>query len=161
MRTIKTTLVVALATLAASLVSANARADAISISLPAAITVTRGELSVIVTGTLTNNTLSPLDVLGSETVPGADPLSLIDLSPFTLNGGPNGPMNLFSFNVLSSAALGAQVGNYTIFDSLGKSYSANFTVNIVSPTVVPEPGTLLLFGSGLASLGLLRRRAKL
>jgi hypothetical protein len=150
----KTAVVVAVAMLTAGMLGGNARADDITISLPMTISVSPGELDVTVDGTLTNNTGSPLDVLGSETVPGADPLSITDFSPFTLNPGTNGPMELFSFNVLPTAAAGTQVGTYAILDSLGNTYSVDFAVNIV------EPGTGFLLASGLASLGLLLRKVR-
>lgn len=155
MRKISTTAIaVAFAALIIGLASGPARADDIAISLPMTISVSPGELDVTVDGTLTNNTGSPLDVLGSETVPGADPLSITDFSPFTLNPGANGPMELFSFNVLPTAAAGTQVGTYAILDSLGNTYSVDFAVNI------PEPGTGFLLAYGLASLGLLLRKAR-
>lgn len=149
----KTSIRVALAALAACLISACARADDITIAPLGTITVTQGQLNVAIDGTLTNNTGSPLDVLGSETVPGADPLSIVDLSPFTLSAGANGPMELFSFDVLSNAALGIELGSYDIVDALGNSYTVDFTLDVIAPvTSAPESSSLLFLATGLCSL---------
>jgi len=156
----KISVLVAFAALAACMVSTRAWADDITISPLGTVTVTQGELNVAVDGTLINNTGGALDVLGSETVPGADPSSILDFSPFTLSAGTNGPMELFSFNVLPDAALGTELGSYTILDALGNTYTADFTVDVLPAAAVPEPGTVILLGSGLAALGFFRRRAK-
>jgi len=154
----KTSFMVAVAVLAAFMVSTQARADDITISFPGILTVSQGQLNVAVDGTLINNTGSSLDVLGSETVPGADPLSILDLTPSPLTPGSTGLIELFSFNVLPIAALGPEVGSYIVTDASGNSYTADFTVDVLPATTVPEPVSVILLGLGLLALACFRRR---
>jgi PEP-CTERM motif-containing protein len=61
------------------------------------------------------------------------------------------PLTLFSFSFTSSS------GGALFFDDLGTDNQGAILDNVVLEQV-PEPGTLLLLGGGLAALGVWRRR---
>jgi hypothetical protein len=102
-------------------------------------------------------------------------------SPFTLIQGPNGVAVLLELDGISYSGTSASgnsptVGLFTtqvtvpgtvtaILTTLagggsisGQTYSASFTAT--APATTPEPGTSLLFGTGLIGLGLMVRRLR-
>jgi hypothetical protein len=80
----------------------------------------------------------------------SDPSWMTDLSfPAGLGLAPGpGAFNQLTFNEYTQSASGYA----------GFTGAANLTSMTIRTTSVPEPGTLVLFGAGLAGFGLLRRR---
>jgi hypothetical protein len=63
--------------------------------------------------------------------------------------------------MLSDLKIGSvAIGHNKAFDSEGNSFELNSYLTLTEITPVPEPATMLLFGSGLAFLAGFRRRAK-
>ena len=84
-------------------------------------------------------------------------------TPFTLDPGQSYLGPLFTVSTLSTDAAGLYKGFFdiTFADALGNTFTdtAQFGVNVgSSASVTPEPGSWLLLSTGLAGIGLLRRR---
>ena len=66
-----------------------------------------------------------------------------------------------TWNNTTLAALGVNPGTYTYNWGSG-AHADKLVIDVVSPTVIPEPGTLGLLGTGLIGLaGMARRKLKL
>lgn len=120
--------------------------------------------------TLTNLTSSPIFLNGDTSTTGSLNLTVSD-NPFLNNaplslasGASSGPFAIFTVTIAPGTLPGAySLNGFTILGGLSGSDfnpigSANFTVDVLSP--VPEPGTMLLVGSGLVGLAIRLRRKK-
>jgi hypothetical protein len=70
---------------------------------------------------------------------------------------PNTPVGTYDLNTYSIFG-GADGGTGSAFDDLA---DVNFSITVANPVSAPEPSLLLLLGSGLVCLVLLRRKASL
>jgi hypothetical protein len=117
---------------------------------------------VVFDGTLTNSGTDDVFLNGVVSFISSPDLT-VDDQPFFLNTPlflpPNGGTftgELFDVAISSAAAIGAYTGSFTIqggadaeaFDSLA---TANFSVEVVSASQIPEPSTIIL----LTTMGLL------
>ena len=155
------------------------RADTIDLTLVQATqTVVQGTTVVGFDATVSNPT-AVTEFLNSDGSTTNSALVTVDDSPFTglssvwpltlapsgQSGDSFGPALLFNLDLPANLAPGTYTGSFSI---LGGTDSAtfddiadvNFTVEVTSAVVTPEPAMLLLLGSGLAGLGLLRNRKK-
>ena len=159
-------------------------ADDITLSLTTAVTGPAGSV-ITVYGDLTNNTSGTLyfsdDAINlaapSTVATAADDIilnGLLALGPASI--GANSTLDgvdLFTIQLLGGA--GTYAGN--LFDLFGGTDpvacssgtlgcdtqlgGTSFSFDVTSPTLTPEPSTLLLLGLGLTSLGFLRRKVNL
>jgi hypothetical protein len=169
-----TLLVASLTVLALFLLVPCAHADAITMTLTQDGSVLPGGI-VDFNASFTNNTASPIFINGDSFSVGF-PLSLDDTNfvnyfvlgltaPVSLAaGGSLTGIDVFTITVDPTAMAGTYGGTFGItggadqftFDPIT---STDLSVVVGSGVVTPEPGTMLLLGSGLAALGFFRRRA--
>lgn len=168
----------AIAALAVSMViwlAPASRADSLNVTLTQANqTVVLGTTTVAFDATISNPSSTDTIYLNGDSWTTSNLFLTVDDAPFFNNaplfldpGASSGPFELFdvlldpnttagdySLNFFSIFG-GADGGAGTAFDDL---VDANFSVDVTSPVVTPEPGTLLLLASGLASLAFFRKR---
>jgi hypothetical protein len=154
------------------------RADSLDVTLTQADqTVLLGTTTVAFDATISNPSSTDTVYLNSDSAAIPSSFLTLDDAPFFNNapiflnpGASSGPFELFDVSLDPNTPVGtydlntysifggADAGVFTAFDDLA---DANFSITVASPTPVPEPSTLLLLGSGLASLALLRRKLNL
>jgi hypothetical protein len=100
------------------------------------------------TGTIVDDSLFQAFLIPANNMSGVFEIFDVDLVPGLGPGTYNGDFAFLG---------GADGGAFTASDVLA---DINFSVTVTAPTTAaPEPGTLFLLASGLASLGLLMRRS--
>jgi hypothetical protein len=152
-----------------------ARADSLDVTLVQADqTVTLGTTMVVFDATISNPSSTDTIFLNGDGSSIPSSFLTLDDSPFFNNApifldpgastlpfelfdillAPNTPVGTYGLNTFSIFG-GADGGAGTAFNDLA---DANFSITVANPTSVPEPSTLLLLGSGLASFIFLRKK---
>src|SRR5215469_16787753 len=149
-------------------VSTRARADSIQISLSQSTLSGTAGSTLVFDATLTNLSTSTV-FLNGDTSSTSSLLLTVNDNPFLNNaplslaaGASSGTFEIFDVIIAAGIAPGVYTLNdFTILGGVGGSDltpvgSATFTVDVLSP--VPEPGTLVLVGSGLIGLVIRHRK---
>jgi len=120
-------------------------------------------------GTPTGVLITPFTLLVTQTVPGPTGTGTFTalLSGVITLGGSTGNVNFqspttfvingYRYTLTNLGGPGATTPNSLVLNPPGEQTSVQ---SIVTPEAVPEPATLLLFGSGLAGLGGYLRRLR-
>jgi hypothetical protein len=147
-----------------ALLPLSARASSIQLTLSPVLGTPGSTLTVY--GTITN-TGSGTIYLNSEdfTLPSSsflngDTTNFFLNAPLFLSGGTNsGLIALLAFDVAPGTSVGLYPGNFIdIFGGPGSTDQNLLATAQFSVTVAPEPGTLLLLGTGLIPVAALLRR---
>lgn len=149
-----------------------AHANAVTLTLSAASGSPGGTITL--DGTITNNTANTVYLNGEDFSFGSASFLSGDINNFFLNaplslaaGRSSGLIALFTFDIAPGALGGPYGGNF--LDIIGGTSSSDFkdvlassefSVNVggATPAPTPEPGTLILLGSGLILLAEMMRR---
>jgi PEP-CTERM motif len=154
------------------------KADSLNVTLGQSTqTVLQGTIVVAFTGTILNPSTTDTVFLNADSSVTSSSLLSLDDSPFlsnpflvSLNPGQSIGSVLFNIDLPTDLAAGLYTGTFSILggpdggalSNFSDLADVNFAVDVTSPVVAtPEPGTILLLASGLAGLGLLRKRARL
>jgi hypothetical protein len=155
-----------------------ARADSLDITLTQADqTVLVGTTTVAFDATVSNPSTTDTVYLNADgaNIPSSfltlDDTPFFNNAPIFLNpGASSGPFELFDILLAPNTPVGTyDLNTYAIFGGAdGGTGSAfddladvNFSITVENPVSAPEPSLLLLLGTGLACLVLLRRKASL
>ena len=159
MKTSKRFLVMSLTTVFVLLASTAAKADnyplTITLDEPFQSAMTAGTFDF--TGTIVNNSAGVVN-LGGDTFTFNGPLSANDSgfnnnAPFTLSASESsGDIDLFTITVAPGTPVGLYTGVFEITDGNTIVGQVDFDIDLT-----PEPGTLLLLGTGLLALAGLAR----
>lgn len=158
-------------------VSGLSKADSLSVTLAQPTqTVLQGTTVVYFTATILNPSSTDTIFLNSDSSVTSSGLVSVDDSPFLLNPSlislnplqSSGLVSLFNIDLPTNLTAGLYTGAFSILggpdggalSDFSDLVDVNFAVNVTAPVVTPEPGTLLLLCSGLAALGVFRKRAK-
>ena len=144
-----------------------ARADSIGITLSQSTLSATAGSTLTFAATLTNISTSTVFLNGDSSTT-VNPGLVVSDNPFLNNaplslaaGASSGPFDIFTVTIAAGTAPGIySLNSFTILGgpdgiTLNPVGSTNFTVDVLSP--VPEPGTLVLVGSGLVVLALKHR----
>ena len=161
MKSFNKVLVLSLAVVGLLLAAPAAKADPFSLSIAFDSPFQSGVEGQTLTfsGMISNISLGPVDLAGdSFTLVGGtenDSDFYLNTPPSLASGGNSGDVDLFTFTIAPGTAAGIYAEEYQITDSNGHVVGeATFDID-----VTPEPGTILLLGTGLLILaGLVRRR---
>jgi PEP-CTERM motif len=159
MKSLKRILVMSLTTASILLASTAAKADGypltITLDEPFQAALNAGTFDF--TGTIVNTSGSTVN-LGGDSFTLNGPLSANDdgfnnNAPFTLSAsGTSGDIDLFTITIAPGTATGLYTGVFDILDGNTVVGQVDFDVDLT-----PEPGTLLLLGTGLLALAGLAR----
>jgi hypothetical protein len=163
----KKLLTLTLVALAALLLSVPAFADSITITLASPVQTVFAPSTVSFTATVAALNTNTADIyLNSDSFNVDTPLTVDDSGffslPLFLSPGVSYTGVLFTVDVPSSTAPGSYFGYFQILggsDGSGLNAISNVASFEVDVAATPEPGTMLLLGSGgLALFGMLRRK---
>lgn len=155
------------------LVSVSAQADPLTLTLTSPNQAGQVGNILSFTGSLANGGAPAVQIVSSQ-ITFDDGLGslLLDDSPFITNflgqsiapSASLGPLQMFTVQILGSAAPGVYNGVLSVLYDNGQGVLetnlVSFSVTVLEQTgEVPEPATLLLFGSGLIGIsGFIRKR---
>jgi PEP-CTERM motif len=149
------------------------RGDSLDVTLTqASQTVVQGTTVIEFDATISNPSTTDTIFLNADSWMTNSTLVSVDDTPFMTNaplylnpGDSSGTFALFDVDLPANLAGGSYTGIFSIlggpdggtFSDFSPLSSSAFTVNVVA---TPEPGTIFLIGSGLAGLGLLKKRGQ-
>jgi len=164
----KTALTISMFVLAILLLVPLASADTINLSLanPVQSGVAGDVLNFTATVTAVSDKQGPVFLVSdSANVTGPSSLAIDDTPfllnfPFEMSAGDEVTDLLFTVTLPSDVLAGVYSGYFTILggldgSSMGTLSTVDFTVNVASPSAVPEPGTWVLMATGVGMLVLL------
>lgn len=159
-----------LAALVLAVLPSSVHANPVTLTLSAASGSSGSTITL--DGTITNNTANTVYLNSEDFSLGSSSFLNGDVTDFFLNaplllasGGSSGLIALFTFDIAPGTLGGTYGGNF--LDIIGGTNSGDFTdtlasarfsVDVSGAGATPEPGTLILLGSGLIALACMMRR---